>query len=65
MNYSVLNRFLITLCLLFVCTRMLQAQDEGPWRHGIRGNAPAPGDTETAFTESTGASGTGANIDVL
>lgn len=65
MNVTKYFRPLAALLLSSVLSLTLQAQDDGPWRHGIRGNVPAPADTATAFTESTGTSGTGANIDVL
>lgn len=53
----------IVLSLLKI--NVLQAQEEAPFRHALRGNVSVSQATAPGVAESTGTSGTGANIDVL
>ena len=55
-----LPAFVIIPVLFLFCSQPVAAQEDQPYYHGVRRPAGDP-----AFTESTGYSGTGANIDVL
>ncbi len=58
-----LNLLLFSLCIAIAS--QLSAQQEKPYYHNVRSaNAASPADN-SGLTESTGTSGTGANIDVL
>lgn len=65
MKYSVLRPHVFFLLLVSFCCNVLYAQEDPSFRHGIRGNTPPVAVTEPGLTESTGTSGTGANIDVI